>query len=121
MEYRERFQAAIGEFHACRALCQILQQQQDDEGPSSSWEVIPRDCVSLILSYFTTMDLVGLVDAVVAPLSLAAADGEDGDNMFRIYARKRPLWDREEEVILRVKIYLSSLESAPLLITIEVR
>ena len=77
--------------------------------------MIPRDCVSLILSYFTTMDLVGLVDAVVAPLSLAAADGEDGDNMFRIYARKRPLWDREEEVILRVKIYLSSLESAPLL------
>jgi len=90
LEYRDRFRASIGEFHACRAICQILQQEGDVE---SSWSCIPRDCVSLILSFFTTMDLVGLIDAVAAPLSLPA----DDTDAFRVFARKRPLWEREDE------------------------
>ncbi|EGB09795.1 hypothetical protein AURANDRAFT_37059 [Aureococcus anophagefferens] len=90
LEYRDRFRASIGEFHACRAICQILQQEGDVE---SSWSCIPRDCVSLILSFFTTMDLVGLIDAVAAPLSLPADDSD----AFRVFARKRPLWEREDE------------------------
>ncbi|KAH8044176.1 hypothetical protein JL721_12928 [Aureococcus anophagefferens] len=39
------------------------------------------------------MDLVGLIDAVAAPLSLPADDSD----AFRVFARKRPLWEREDE------------------------
>ena len=92
LEYRDRFRAAIGEFHACRALCKVLHAEAGKDW--SSWDGIPRDCLTLILSYFTTMDLVGVIDAVATPLSLAEAG--DG-NLFRIFARKRPLWDREDE------------------------
>ena len=92
LEYRDRFRAAIGEFHACRALCKVLHAEAGKGW--SSWDGIPRDCLTLILSYFTTMDLVGVIDAVATPLSLAEAG--DG-NLFRIFARKRPLWDREDE------------------------